>query len=104
MLLFKAQTGFSSDSNYCIIFLILMKLLAFPTPFPLLQIIFIPLPSWGFLTINGRRKVGYVFTVFLYPLSSSFMWADMYYFTPVEGRIKILLHCISVPTLGVCTI
>lgn len=70
MLLFKAQMGFSSDSNYCIIFLILMKLLAFPTPFPLLQIIFIPLPSWGFLAINGRRKVGYVFTVFLYPLSS----------------------------------
>lgn len=30
--------------------------------------------------------------------SFSFMWADMYHFTSVEGRIKIL-HCTSVPTL-----
>lgn len=61
--------GFSSASNYCIIFLILMKLLDFPIPFPSLQIVFIPLPPWGFLTNNGRRKVGYVFTVFLCQIS-----------------------------------
>lgn len=64
--------GFSSATNYCIIFLILVKLLAFPTPFPPLQMGVIPLPPWGFLINNGRRKVGYFFNVFLYQLSLLF--------------------------------
>lgn len=29
----------------------------------------------------------------------SFMWGDMHHFTTVEVRIKILLHCASVPSL-----
>lgn len=33
-------------------------------------------------------------------LFSSCTWADMYHFTTVASRIKRLLHCTSVPTLG----
>lgn len=72
MLPFRAQMGFSRASNYCIILLMLMKPLAFPTPFPPLQMVFIPQPPWSFFTNNGRRKVGYVFTDLLYQLSLLF--------------------------------
>lgn len=57
--------GFCSTSNYCIIFLIFTKLLAFPTLFPPLLMGFISLLLWGFLTIMAGEMWNIVFTVFL---------------------------------------